>query len=278
MKLPKNNGDIITGTMYRVEKIRDYVYHIEDCIDNPSSMYCIVGNKKVLWVDTANTHSGSENELREIVDQIAQDKEVIVAITHNHFDHVGQLSVFDKEMILFPIMDKEDKDYSPQFKFIEDGCCIDLGGLLIKAVSVPGHTAGSMVFIEDQEELVITGDAIGSSFVWLFFMDNVLAHYKKGIHHLYDQIKAYQSPLFLCGHRWQQAPSPTRDPLSPINMPMGMQYLLDMIRLVEMIEKKTANTRTFNGLNHPELHCVYSFEGSKAEIDSFISLMQSTEG
>ena len=35
--------------MYRVEKINDYAYHIEDQIDNPSSMYCLIGSQKVLW-------------------------------------------------------------------------------------------------------------------------------------------------------------------------------------------------------------------------------------
>ncbi len=103
--------------------------------------------------------------MKEIVETLANGKEVIVAITHNHFDHVGAIDVFKDKTILFPLKDKEK---TKGFTYISDGYVIDLGDKKIKAIEVPGHTAGSMAFIED--ELVITGDAIGSSYVWLFFM------------------------------------------------------------------------------------------------------------
>ncbi len=48
MNIPNQVGDVVTNTMYRVEKLKDNIYHIEDCIDNPSSMYCIIGSQKVL--------------------------------------------------------------------------------------------------------------------------------------------------------------------------------------------------------------------------------------
>lgn len=271
MNIPKKIGEIMDYQMYRIEKLREDIYHIEDRIDNPSSMYCIIGSKKVLWVDTANTHEGYETELTSIAKTLAGDKEIIVAITHNHYDHVGQLSAFKDQTILFPLKDKEE---TMTYQWIQDGDVIDLGNKQFKAVEVPGHTAGSIVYIDSQDELVITGDAIGSSYVWLFFMEDVLNQYKKGIHHLYEQIKDFNQPLFMCGHRWQQAPSQGRDPLSPINTPMTMQYLLDMLKLVDMIEDKTALTRPFDTLGKPDEHCVYSFPGSKAEIDSFTSLMK----
>ncbi len=274
MIIPNKPGEIKDYSMYRVEKLKDHIFHIEDRIDNPSSMYCIIGSEKVLWIDTANTHIEYEDELTQIAETLADGKEIIVAITHNHYDHVGGLNAFKNKTILFPLKDKDDKLETSDYQFIEDGDMIDLGNKQLKAVEVPGHTVGSMVYIDAKEELVITGDAIGSSYVWLFFMDQVLEHYKKGIHHLYNEIKNYQDPLFMCGHRWQQYQSIGRDPLSPINAPMTMQYLLDMIKLVDMIEAKTALTRPFDTLGKPEEHCVYSFAGSKAEIDSFVSLMK----
>lgn len=274
MDIPNKPGDIIDYSMYRVEKLKDHLFHIEDRIDNPSSMYCVIGSEKVLWIDTANTHVGYEEELKQIAETLADGKEIIVAITHNHYDHVGGLKAFENKTILFPLKDKDDKLETSPYHFIQDGDSINLGNMQLKAIEVPGHTPGSMAYIDSQEELVITGDAIGSSYVWLFFMEQVLEHYKKGIHHLYDEIKDYQDPLFMCGHRWQQYPSKGRDPLSPINAPMTMQYLLDMIKLVDMIEAKTASTRPFDTLGKPNEHCVYSFPGSKAEIDSFISLMK----
>lgn len=256
--------------MYQVEKIKDHIYHISDNIDNPSSMYCIIGSEKVLWVDASNSHPEHEQELVKIKNMLAQDKEVICLITHTHFDHVGSINVFSKKVYIPIHDDKLDKEYDTY----QDGDVFDLGDMQFKAIEVPGHTSGSMVIVDEKNEVILTGDAIGSSFVWLFFMDNVLEHYKKGIHHLYHSIKDYKEPLFLCGHRYQQASHPGRDPLSPINSPMTMQYVIDMIELVNRIENKTALMRDYAGNNNPEEHCVYSFEGSFAEIDSFKSLIR----
>lgn len=258
--------------MYRVEKINDYAYHIEDQIDNPSSMYCLIGSQKVLWIDASNKHEEDEAELQAIINELSQGKECIFAITHNHFDHTGEINLFKGHTVYFPANDIDD-----EFSWctsIEDGQVIDLGDLKVEAVEVPGHTKGSMVYIEPVHQFVATGDAIGSSYVWLFFMDNILENYKKGIHHLYDRIHDYDEPIFLCGHRHQQYPSPTRDPLSPVNDSMTMQYLLDMIELVRRIENKTALTRPYPMPRFKEPCCVYSFEGSKCEIDSFESLMK----
>lgn len=273
MEIPQTVGEVKNYSMYRVEKLKENVYHIDDQIDNPSSMYCIVGSQKVLWVDTANTHQEYQAELREIADTLADGKPLVVAITHNHYDHTGALDVFNDCQILFPKKDRDSK-VNPRYEDIQDGDTIDLGDKIMKVVEVPGHTAGSVVFIEDQEELVISGDAIGSSYVWLFFMEDVLSYYKKGIHHLYDHIKNYKQPLFMCGHRWQQFAGANRDPLSPINDPLTMQYLLDMMELVNRIENKTASTRPFNVLGKPDEHSVYSFPGATCEIDSFTDLMK----
>lgn len=273
MKIPERIGETTSYAMYRVEKLAEQVYHIDDQIDNPSSMYCLIGSEKVLWIDTSNKHEGYEKELYEIAITLANGKPILVAITHDHYDHTGALEVFKKEEIYFPKKEAS-KDLPVDVNGLEDGDCLDLGDLNIEVVEVPGHTPRSVAFVEKNKEWVITGDAIGSSYVWLFFMEDVLETYKKGIHHLYDHIKDFKNPLFMCGHRHQQFPSQDRDPLSPINDPMTMQYVLDMMTLVEKIENHTATTRSFDILGKPDEHCVYSFEGSKAEIDSFVSLMK----
>lgn len=269
MKIPQIDNEIISYQMYRVEKLKDNVYHIDDMVDNPSSMYCIVGKNKALWIDTSNQHDEYLDELRNIVATICKDKEVIVAITHFHFDHTGANKAFNNCEFYLPRLDFEDDDYGIK---IDDGYIFDLGDIKVKTLVVPGHSLGSTVFIVDDLELVVTGDAIGSSFVWLFFMDNVLVHYEKGLKHLYNNIKNYKNPLFMCGHRWQQYPSQNKDPLSPNNDPMTMQYVVDMMALVQKIKDKTAIKRPFYSLDKPEEHAVYSFEGSYAEIDSFNNL------
>ena len=54
MKLPQVLNEKIKWETYTIELLKENVYHIEEENDNPSSMYCIVGSEKVLWVDLAN--------------------------------------------------------------------------------------------------------------------------------------------------------------------------------------------------------------------------------
>ena len=276
MKLPQVLNEKIKWETYTIELLKENVYHIEEENDNPSSMYCIVGSEKVLWVDLANKDPKHIEELKQIKDILANQKELIVMITHYHYDHVGQLDAFKDHRILYPKKDiRVDMDYDQRFEFIEDGYQLDLGQQqVLEMIEVPGHTEGSMCVIDKKNELVVTGDAIGSSYVWLFFIDDILNVYEKGLNHLYQTIQDFKSPLFMCGHRSQQFKSINRDPLSPINDPMTMQYVKDMQRLVTMIKNKTALTRPYQGRGHIESDCVYYFEGSCCEIDSFISLMQ----
>ena len=131
-----------------------------------------------------------------------------------------------------------------------------------------------LLFEQIKKYLKYTGDENFIKNNFYTVLQDIIENYKKGIHHLYDRIHDYDEPIFLCGHRHQQYPSPTRDPLSPVNDPMTMQYLLDMIELVRRIENKTALTRPYPMPRFKEPCCVYSFEGSKCEIDSFESLMK----
>lgn len=51
---------------------------------------------------------------------------------------------------------------------IRTGSIIDLGKQTIEVCEVPGHTPGSVVFWNPQQNLLFTGDAIGSGYgVWM---------------------------------------------------------------------------------------------------------------
>lgn len=44
---------------------------------------------------------------------------------------------------------------------IENGDVFDLGGITVKAIHVPGHTLGAMVFYCEADNILCTGDAVG---------------------------------------------------------------------------------------------------------------------
>lgn len=54
MKLPININKKIDYEFYSVELLKINVYHIEEHIENPSSIYCVIGTSKVLWINLWN--------------------------------------------------------------------------------------------------------------------------------------------------------------------------------------------------------------------------------
>jgi glyoxylase-like metal-dependent hydrolase (beta-lactamase superfamily II) len=83
-------------------------------------------------------------------------------LTHGHGNHIGQANQFST--IFFPQKDAGSKlsfDVSTSIPLI-GGQKIDLGGVTLKAYSLPGHTIGSMVFISPEKRLLFTGDAVGT--------------------------------------------------------------------------------------------------------------------
>ena len=48
----------------------------------------------------------------------------------------------------------------PVIHDLTDGMQFDLGGRTVTAYECPGHTAGEMVFIDDQTHLMFAGDAL----------------------------------------------------------------------------------------------------------------------
>lgn len=265
---------------YSAQYILNNVWHIHDAtisnpaglhedgqFNNPSSMYLVEGETKVLLIDTGNPHE--PGQLRALVNQIAKDRTIEVAITHNHFDHVGQRSDFNDCITYLPAHDFP-KENDPHIKLVHDGDRIQLDKHEWICIETPGHTTGSMSYYDPHSHLLATGDAFGSSYVWLLFIENVLDIYATSLTKLLNILKDDEEVEFLCGHRYQQQITPVKGihPLSPANPHMTKQYLLDMQTLVLQIQNGTANHHEFEAFGRKDDLAAYTY--GNAEIDTYI--------
>lgn len=176
-------------SIYEVNKITETLYSIKEDITNnkfPILIYLVIGTERAALIDTG---LGTDN-LRETVESITK-LPIIVLHSHGHSDHVGADALFDdiylnsREYGLIG----DDYDYNERLNFIEtilkddpvlyayikthlvkskkinyknidDGDVIDLGGIQLEAISTPGHTQGSMSFVNKKDNYAFTGDGI----------------------------------------------------------------------------------------------------------------------
>ena len=152
-----------------------------------TSMYLLTGTKKALLIDTG---FGCANLVRQITE--LTDLPLIAAATHGHVDHAGGAGFFeefyisenDLQLVSDTISTKKRQNSiwggckrrslpipfdveenvgdwirTPVWKPLRDGDIIDLGGRAIRVIALPGHTRGSMAFLDTKNRFLFSGDA-----------------------------------------------------------------------------------------------------------------------
>lgn len=176
---------------YDVDEIAERVFKISEY--GVSNCYLVVGSDCALLIDCCSG-LGRIDKLVEFL----TDKPVTVAATHGHYDHLGGMTMFPR-LYLHPsdntgdfkllrtrfmkklsvrlnIVAKDNgamprdvqKDlYKTDVLPLLHGQIFHLGGKDIEAVSMRGHTEGSVIFIDDKDKIMFTGDSVCSC-LWMF--------------------------------------------------------------------------------------------------------------
>ena len=193
-----------------------HVYRIEDdlyAITEPFQWqevisYLIMGTEKALLFDTGN----GIGDIKAVVDQIT-DLPVTVLASHSHIDHVGGHWQFDT--VLAPDTDftnhraqgknndfvreeassialckalpagvSEDnhhiKPFTPSAR-VEDGSELDLGGLSLEVLVIPGHTPDALALLDRKNGRLFTGDSYYKGPIWLYAPETDLTAYRASI-------------------------------------------------------------------------------------------------
>ena len=263
---------------YTITTIAENVYHLQDCNDanpsgetfdengekthfnNCSDMYLLVGRSKALLIDLSNFVKWDDTavaSLQNIVAERIGGLPLEITFTHNHGDHTGMLPAFANNPEVKFMLPKVDFERMakrfPDGEFIEEGYEFDLGGMKVATLMVPGHTAGSMVFFLEGQNLLFAGDAIGSGHgVWIFNLE-AFKQYVDGVDHLVKYIENEDNGIdkealkVYGGHYWQ------KDWLGiPDGETLGMQYIDDMAALLDRMEAGT-EVREPSNLGRPGL-------------------------
>ena len=210
-----------------IDYIQPGVVHFEDNID--SSFYLIEGRDKALLIDTG-CGGGNIHRLASAF----TDKPIELAVTHDHGDHDAHAMEFSKVYMhradIDGMREKQERFRIPEnerldpahFTPVEDGSVIPLGDSVVRVLHIPGHTAGSVVFVDEGRKVVFTGDAIGSGVgVWMQLPGcSSVDEYRLALKHLLTELYPYRNYLYLGGH-FRQGGTPGTASYNPVTYRMA---------------------------------------------------------
>jgi glyoxylase-like metal-dependent hydrolase (beta-lactamase superfamily II) len=230
-----------------------------------STMYLLEGSSRALLIDTANPAKATEgvNDLKTVVRYLlghendgkprAHPLDFVVAITHNHPDHIGENKRMSDRTIYYPDLDWPAQP-PPNYVPIREGggltnhgngtavSQIDLGNRLISAVAIPPHSAGSTAYLDAENRLFFTGDAIGSA--WPYIQGGPLSRYDQSVHHIEEVTRPYPDLAVFPAHFYQIAAwARGRAPLN--GRPLDRQYITDMAALADGVLAGTITGEPF---------------------------------
>jgi glyoxylase-like metal-dependent hydrolase (beta-lactamase superfamily II) len=224
-----------------------------------STMYLFEGSQRALLVDTAQNTTdvpvvAGQPDLVTVVRQLLEHDNTgaakpnpitnfVAANTHSHGDHTGKNAALAPHTIYYPDGDwpaNAPANYVP----IKEGGgptthgggtavgSLDLGNRTIEAIDVPEHTPGSTAYLDRENRMVATGDAIGSGFVYA--QGGPLTQYASSAHHLQQVLTPYPDVAVMPAHVYQFGLWSRR--LPPISgRPTDSQYVSDEVATADGI-------------------------------------------
>jgi hydroxyacylglutathione hydrolase len=206
-----------TDENYRVDLLSKGFWRIQAVKGVASTAYLVEGKTNALLVDVCTGQEG----LKEIIEQLIGSKPVKVALTHGHYDHSGGIKYFKDIYMHAADTGLLQKGTNATLHFIKDGDMIKLGGIKFRVLSIPGHTPGSVAFLNEKDRYIFTGDGIGSTSVWAHISNDPLTVYLESVKKL-EKIKNKFDKIYV-GHHEQES------------VPLTLQYITDMRIVTEKI-------------------------------------------
>jgi len=167
--------------MLEIIKINEDTYRIED---DGVRFFLLIGTKKALMIDSGM----KAKEAKSICSSLTLQK-IELLNTHADIDHISGNNSFDS--FYMSILDKElykENNGQGEINPIEDGMMIDLGERILKIISIPGHTPGSVAILDQKYRVLYSGDTVQDGRIFMFGKFRNKQIYKESLIKL-DKIK-----------------------------------------------------------------------------------------
>jgi glyoxylase-like metal-dependent hydrolase (beta-lactamase superfamily II) len=190
--------------------------------------WLVAGEKRALLIDALQFATGVEVKIRETLGgQLPLDS----LILHGHIDHTGPVMGEIKEaggaVYIHPadisLADPEGKYGKDFFSPIEDGAKLDLGGIELDIILLPGHTPGSLAALDRERHWLFSSDTVGCGGIWAQLPHSLPLHAIRDNFRVFcNKMKPYPDLLIYSGHRYQ-CPD------------QGLAHVADLLETMELV-------------------------------------------
>ena len=166
--------------------------------DNGVRALLFEGDERALLVDTGFGNNGS---LKEVVDRLT-DRPVTVVNTHADPDHIGCNGEFET-VLMHPAEFAVYHARKPGMPVtpVWEGDVIGLGGRSFEVIHIPGHTPGSIGLLDRENRILLAGDSVSCTPIFMFGEGRSLQAHRESMRKLlslqdaFDVIWAAHGPL-----------------------------------------------------------------------------------
>ncbi|MDD4796422.1 MAG: MBL fold metallo-hydrolase [Eubacteriales bacterium] len=225
---------------YTVTPVCPGVWAVDDCWH--SSFYLVQGSRRAALIDTG---MGAAN-VKEWAQRYTP-LPVICAVTHAHGDHMRRAGDFDEVYVSqreeeLPEPMRPSAQIAPEkLRHIKGGDTVDLGEVTLEVHELPGHTPGSVVFVDHAHRAIFTGDAVGSGTIVLMAVPGAssVSQYRQAVRAFLPVLEQYDDYAVYGGHQvqkyglWEDTPYVSDDMLPAQYNPVCKELLHDMICLCD---------------------------------------------
>ncbi len=179
--------------------------------DKAINLYLIAGEKRAILLDSG---FGLWPGLKGTAERLC-GLPVELFHTHAHGDHISgdgeweQVWLHKAEWAAYC---REQGTAAFKLLPLEEGMMIDLGGRTLETIHVPGHSPGSMAFLDQENRLLFSGDTVMTQPVFMMMPACSVTDYRASLEKL--AARAGEFDLVYPSHqRWPLKPFPALDAL-----------------------------------------------------------------
>lgn len=128
------------------------------------TMVAWAAGPQCIIVDPGCHHPTDFEELYAFLDD-SQLTPVAILLTHGHLDHTFGVKALQEKWDIPTYMhpadgELPDRPFNFPFTPVEDGQVLKIADMQFKVITTPGHTPGSVCFLDEGNSLMFTGDTL----------------------------------------------------------------------------------------------------------------------